>query len=318
MSLKKNKVENYSTNVRVSDLKRILTFISLYLLWFIRRKSLRRFLLKQFFRPKSYKISHTEKQYLHKGSRFEIIVNNQKVVCWKWGAGPVVIFAHGWNGRGIQFYSFFNKIINNGCSVVTFDGPGHGESEGKTSSYFQMTDTVRALINFCLPEKIFGIVGHSFGASATINALSKENQQIPVVLIAPAIKLRELLEKTFWTHGIPLRISNSMIADYEKKYGYNFENDNPFNLLNTYNLDALILHDSEDSVTPYSESRTAANLYNSINLFMTDGLGHVRILRDDLVIDKAIKYLNSFIPENISSSKSVDELKTMKPLIHMD
>jgi predicted alpha/beta-fold hydrolase len=294
MSPRKNKVDNYSSEIHVSDFKKLINFSSLFILWFIRRQPLRRFLLKQFFTPKSYKLSDSEKHYLNSGQRFEISVNEQKVICWKWGNGPVVIFSHGWNGRGIQFQQFFDKFVNNGFSVVTFDGPGHGESEGKTSSYFQMTDTVRALIKHFSPENIHGIVGHSFGASATINAISKEKLQLPAVLIAPAIKLKEMLQKTIQIHGVPSIIFKSLITDYEKKYGYHFHNDNPHNLLKTFKPNALILHDSEDQVTPFSISQETANLYESIQLIKTEGLGHIRILKDHQVIDKTMDYLNSY------------------------
>jgi len=298
MSPKKNKPDNYSTNVRVGFLKRILTFVSLYILWFIRRKPTRKLLFKHFFTPKSYKISQSEKLNLQKGQRSEITVNDQKVVYWQWGSGPIVLFSHGWNGRGIQFLPFFDKLIEKGFSVVAFDGPAHGESEGKTCSYFQMSDTVRALINHFSKDKIHGLIGHSFGASAIINALHKENLQIPAVLIAPAIKLRQMLQKTIKFHGVPLLIFNSLINEYERKYGYHFINDNPYNILKSFQPEALILHDSEDNVTLCSVSREVANLYKSIHLITTDGLGHIRILKDEDVIEKAIDYLSSFNSDN--------------------
>ena len=318
MKTEKKRVDNYSANFRISKTKRIFNFLSLYLFWYIRRKTLRQFLLKQFFAPKSYKISESEKQYLKNGHRFEILVNDQKVVYWKWGSGPAVIFAHGWNGRGIQFYHFFDKMIDNGFSVIAFDGPGHGESEGKTSSYFQMTDTVRALINHLLPQNIHGIVGHSFGASATINALSKEKIDIPVVLIAPAIKLAQFMKKTIQIHGVPTIIFNSMVTDYEKKFGYNFQDDNPYNLLKTFKLNALIFHDSEDPVTPFSVSQKSADLYESIIFEATNGLGHIRILKNEQVIEKAINYLKGFKTNNVNSINNDNIFKNNKLITQLD
>jgi len=312
MSKRKNKVDNYSRYFRIGFVKRTITFLSLYSLWFIRRKSTRAFLFKQFFAPKSYKISESEKQYLKDGRRFEIIVNEQKVVYWKWGAGPIVIFSHGWNGRGIQFNHFFDKLVKNDFTVVAFDGPGHGESEGKTCSYFQMTDTIRAFVKHFSLENIQGIVGHSFGASAIINALSKEKLQLPVVLIAPAIKLKEMLEKTIQMHGVPNIIFKSLIAEYEKKYGYHFINDNPHNLLKSLKLNALILHDFGDQTTPFSISQETATLYEYIDLIKTEGLGHIRILKDDAVIDKTIAYLNTFN----SDLNGVNNIKNKESVIH--
>ena len=166
-----------------------------------------------------------------------------------------------------------------------------------------MTDSVRALINHISHENIQGIVGHSFGASATINALSKDKFQIPVVFIAPAIKLKEMLQKTIQNHGVPKIIFKSLISEYEKKFGYNLHNDNPYNLLKTFKLNALILHDIEDQTTPFSTSQETAILYESIDLIKTEGLGHIRILRDDVIIDKTIAYL---IDSNLKNDSEIN------------
>jgi len=318
MSKRKHTVDNYSANLRIGFVKRTFTFLSLYLFWFIRRKPTRAFLLKNFFATKSYNISASEKRCLKTGKRFDISVNDQKVAYWKWGSGPVVLFSHGWNGRGIQFYLFFNKLIEKGFSVIAFDGPAHGESEGKTCSYFQMTDSVRALIKHISSENIQGIIGHSFGASAIINALSKDNLQIPVVLIAPAIKLKEMLKKTIQFHGVPNIIFKSLIGEYEKKFGYHFHNDNPYNLLKTFKLNAILLHDIEDKTTPFSISQETAELYESIDLIKTDGLGHIRILRDDGVINEAISYLSDFNLKIESELNSVPKIKNREQIFRTE
>jgi len=294
MSQKKtNNGIRYSTDVRVNILKKYFTFISILISWYVIRPALKRFIKNQFFAPRSYTISDIEEKYLEKGEPFEIMVHDQKVQYWKWGKGQSIIFAHGWNGRGIQFLSFFNEIIKSGYSVITFDGPGHGQSGGKTSSYFQMTDALRAIVKHIKPENIQGLVGHSFGAAAIINTLSKEKCQIPAVLIAPALKIKELLDSTFLNAGMPKSILYGMIADYEKMYNYNLEKDNPVNLLSTFNLQALIVNDSEDLVTPLSVSSEIADQYDSIELFRTDGLGHKRVLTDKSVLNKTINYFNN-------------------------
>ena len=69
-----------------------------------------------------------------------------------------------------------------------------------------MTDTVRSLINYIGLEEISGFIGHSFGASAIINAISKENINTRIILLAPALNLKKILDDTFIYYGIPLNI----------------------------------------------------------------------------------------------------------------
>jgi pimeloyl-ACP methyl ester carboxylesterase len=253
----------------------------------------RRFILKNFFTPIPYKTSGLESDLLAKGHPFSIQADNRTIRCWRWGTGPAIIFVHGWNGRGIQFLPFFQPVLETGLSVITFDGPGHGEAEGQTSSYFQMTETLRALLRDNRIGVIRGLVGHSFGAGAIINALHKEKQGIPSVWIAPSLKLKELLEQAFSTHGIPLHIFRKLIAEYEEKYLYNLIEDNPIQLLSRRDMKALIIHDEDDRVIPLSDSREAADRNDGIRLETTKGLGHRRILKDPHVIHKTICYLKN-------------------------
>lgn len=282
-----------STNVRPYMIKRQLTLMTIYLLWFLVPFKIKQFILTNFFAPRKYKTSPVETEFLKKCEKYELNVNNQKLKCWKYGTGPALIFVHGWNGRGIQFHSFFKTMLDAGFSLVFFDGPGHGESDGRTSSYFQMTDAARAVINDIGPENIVALLGHSFGAAAIINSLEKENLSIPAILFAPALYLKELLDKAFDLHGIPFKIFRSIINDYEKKYGYVLEKDNPVKILERYPIDALIVHDSEDRVTPYNESVQIAEQQNNLKIHSTSGLGHKKILNDKEVIKNSVDFITS-------------------------
>ncbi|MBN2008265.1 alpha/beta hydrolase [candidate division KSB1 bacterium] len=282
--------KNNSTNVRLS-IKRSITFVSVSLLSFIAPSVIRRFILKQFFIPIRYIPTENEQEYLVKAEQFEQVVIDEKIKCWKWGKGPSILFAHGWNGSGIQFSSFITDVVNSGFSLVAFDGPGHGQSEGNRSSYFQMTNSVRALMKSDKLARVAGTIGHSFGAGAIVNALSKENLPVPSVLIAPALRIKEVLDDTFTQYGIPLQLYYNIIAEYERKYGYSLADDNPTNLLPKLNNPVLIIHDTEDRVIPVSDSIQAESMYDYIELHQTKGLGHKRILADQNVIESAIQFI---------------------------
>jgi pimeloyl-ACP methyl ester carboxylesterase len=232
-----------------------------------------------------------EEEYLKNADKFEIVVNQKNIQCWKWGSGPTVIFVHGWNGKGIQFLPFLKKFREAGYSVLTLDLPGHGESEGKYSNYFEISDTVRALLNQNVRSDIMGIVGHSLGAAAIINALDKESLSIPAVLIAPALRLKEMLEYAFFSHGIPPKVFYGLIKDFEMRMGYNLSSDNPINLVTKQSLPALIIHDQSDKITPFKDSAEASVLVPSLQLISTSGLGHRRILFDDEVIQETFQYI---------------------------
>ncbi len=295
--------QNNSTNVRINYPKRFMTSCLIYLMWYVFPIFTKKILKKQFFSPHSYKPANEEKQLLRYAQQFEIIVHQKKIQCWQWGSGPFIIFVHGWNGRGTQFYHLIEKFFQAGYGIVTFDGPAHGISQGESTSYFEITDTVRALMHHLEPHRIQGMVGHSFGAAAIINALNKENYHIPVVLIAPALRLKELLERTFNLYGIPSHIYYQLIGDYEREFSYDLEKDNPINLLKEGNWQIMIIHDQDDQIVAYQDSQEAADNIQSISLFLTSGLGHKRLLKDPQVIVQTFNFLESKLTILITGNK---------------
>src|SRR5205085_10246750 len=55
----------------------------------------------------------------------------QRLAAWRWGTGPTILLVHGWEGRGAQLGALVEPLVDAGFSVLTFDGPAHGDSSGK-------------------------------------------------------------------------------------------------------------------------------------------------------------------------------------------
>jgi pimeloyl-ACP methyl ester carboxylesterase len=247
--------------------------------------------LRLFFAPVGYNLNSDEKSLLDRGGKFSINVNNRMIQCWQWGDGPVVILAHGWNGRGIQFQPFIEALLDANYSVITFDAPGHGDSEGHYSNYFEFSDALRALWHAIDHTNVQAIIGHSLGAGALLNFMSKEKYYKKAVLIAPALRLRELLFQTFEDHHIPKRVYLNLVQNLEMVHGYSIFNDNPAQLIKQIKNNVLIFHDRNDKAVPYEHTKCAAERIALITLETTIGLGHKRILSDTSVMEKTIGYI---------------------------
>lgn len=279
-----------STNVRLSQIRQKAVHGALDLLWNVTPTLTKLLVKKMFFTPSSYKTTPLEKQYLENGESFQLFVHDKTVQCWKWGRGPSILLAHGWNGRGIQLHHFIEPLVQRGYSVIGYDAPGHGVSQGKTSSYFEFTDTIRTLLTSSNGHKIQGVIAHSLGGSATVNSIAKENQPLQAVLVAPALRLAEVL-KCFFDHvGVPTHLYHTLIQEYENQFGYDMQRDNPANLFKEINSKILIVHDKHDPTIPYIDSKELSNEFRNIVLHATEGLGHKRILTDESVVDSIVNY----------------------------
>jgi pimeloyl-ACP methyl ester carboxylesterase len=290
------KTQNVSTNVRLARLrqKTIHSVLSLARYW--APDLTQRLVLRLFSAPAPYKTSASESACLAQAELFQILVNGKQIKAWRWGAGPAVLMMHGWNGRGIQFQSFVSPLTAAGYTAIAVDGPAHGESEGRITSYFEFTDTARSFLEARQGLDIKGVIGHSFGAGALINALAKDQLNIAAVCIAPVLRLRELFLNTVRHFGVPSAISDQLIADFEKEYGYSLTDDNPYRLLDQVRGPILIVHDSGDRTVPLRDSEEQSGIYSHIDLYTTQGLGHRRILSDPKVINASINHIGSSKP----------------------
>ena len=283
------------TNVRLCKVRQRVVHTFFSLLWNHTPTLAKQTIKRLFFTPSAYKISPIEKDYLDSGRRFEISIHGKKVNCWKWGSGPSILLVHGWNGRGIQLHHFIEPLIQRGYSVITYDAPGHGESQGRTSSYFEFSDTIRTLLNSHDGNNIRGVIAHSLGGSAVVNGIEKENHPLEVVLIAPALRLKEVLYGFFDYVGVPRTIYEILIKEYEDQFGYNMQRDNPINLLRKIDSKILIVHDKNDPTIPYDDSREISERFPNIELRTTERLGHKKVLADSSVVNSALDYLGEKI-----------------------
>ena len=307
------KLANKSTYVRTFKFKQSAIRSFLTICWYLAPAMAVRFVKKHVFRPANYHTSAEEKRVLDIGSTFQIEVHGKTIKGWRWGEGPGILFVHGWNGRGVQFHRFFDLITKAGYSAITFDAPGHGESSGHTSSYFEWTDTIRVLLNSQHP-KIVGMVGHSLGGSAVINALSKEQIAIPTALIAPVFKLKEILFSTFELYGIPGAVYRGAISEYEARFGYTMNNDNPHRLLSAIETDLLVVHDRQDQAIPFQDSEEMAMMWPNIHINETERLGHRRILTDHDVAMVVVGYLINQIRSSEKPTLKFEQHSNSAPL----
>ena len=164
-------------------------------------------------------------------------------------------------------------------------------SEGKTSNYFEFTDTLRVLWHLYKKENVIAVIGHSLGAGAVINFADKEKFENKVVLIAPALKLRELLFQTFDQHNVPKIVYQTLVQNLELVHGYNLFTDNPIQLIKNIKNNILIFHDKNDKAVPYADTYHAAKVSENVSLHSTMGLGHNRILHDESTLEGILAHL---------------------------
>ncbi len=249
-----------------------------------------RLLERIFLSPRRHPAPERERAWLETSERTFFESRGRRLAAWSWGStGPAVLLVHGWEGRGAQLGAFVGPLLSKGFRVVTYDGPGHGISDGNRSSLIEMgaavLDAARKLGPF------HGAVAHSAGAAATTLALRDGASIARMVYVAPPADLGEFLGRVAAALGLPeevLPVARRRIAE---RFEFRWEAIAHFHLAQSMSAPLLVIHDSDDREIEVDNGVRLASLWRGSRLEVTSGLGHRRILREERVVFRAVGFL---------------------------
>jgi len=225
-----------------------------------------------------------------KNELFEIDSIDKKVMVYRYGfSKKKILIVHGWAGRGTQLYQLADKILENKMMVVSFDGPAHGLSSGKTTLITDFIETIHQI------NKEYGpfdaAIGHSFGAMSLLNAVAKGLDIKKLVLIGADNSIRQITQQFVEKIELKPIIAKKLEKLFYEKYNVNIEEYSSFNAAQNVNIPTLVIHDSEDKFVPVSSAITIRQNLKNGELLMTNGLGHHKIFKDNIVIQRIIDFI---------------------------
>jgi len=251
-----------------------------------------RMALRLFLNPPRHTIPEWQKSYLKNAKKSNLHVGNNVIKMYQWGSGPAVLLVHGWGGRGSQLSAFISPLINAGYSVLTFDGPAHGDSSGKKCDMFDFASVINAISNHF---SIHSIVSHSFGSACTLLALSQSQINISKLILIGCPYSAIWIAEAF---GKALSISDKTISAMRKKLENQYENKWTWEdlsltkLISQVDQPILLVHDLDDLEIPYQQVLELQKSNPRCQLFTSMGQGHRRILRSENAINKIVSFIN--------------------------
>jgi pimeloyl-ACP methyl ester carboxylesterase len=215
------------------------------------------------------------------------------IATWRWGErdAPAVILAHGWGGYAAQMRAFVFPLLCAGYRVVAFDQPAHGVSEGKLTG---LPDFAEVLTELAWQHgDVRAFIGHSLGGAAGALALATGRVRFEkVVLVSPPADLVGYSRRFARWHWMPEAVRRAMQSAIEERYGVLWENLEVAHLAPRLRAAALVIHDRDDRMVPWTQGARVAHLWAGARLMSTDGLGHGRILADEGVARAAAEFIS--------------------------
>ena len=243
-------------------------------------------------RPLPYPCKSFHRAFLKTGKASLLKTPKGKIKLWTWNEQkPLVLFSHGWSGRGVQFWKMAQALIDQNFGVILFDHYGHGKSQGQFTTIFDFIETHQALIDRY--DNVEYFIGHSLGALTGSLVLEESLSVKKVVYISPAIGLDEMTHFYFSNASLDAEIYQQLRKDVQRKYKFEWQHYSLRHLKKQNRRPTLVLHDRGDQEVDFKAVQEIVKDWPLTNFQLSEGLGHYRILRDREIIKKVTHFLDS-------------------------
>jgi len=243
-----------------------------------------------FMKPHRYATPPREQTVLATGEPFAVRLSPSMTVrAWRFGTGPAVVLVHGWEGRGSQLATFVAPLVERGYSVVTFDAPGHGASDGSRSSLAHFTWALRGVA--ATTGTPHAIIAHSLGCAATTLALRDGLAVDRLAFLSPPLDPAEYTNRFGTILGLDGATVAAMRMRIEERFLRKWSDYSLAETARSMTAPLLVVHDRDDQDTFWNEGAALAECWPGARLLTTEGLGHRRILRDAAVIEAVTNFV---------------------------
>lgn len=250
------------------------------------------FSIRLFITPVNFPIPKRE-QYMLKSAqkkRLHIPEIKKEIEILSYGySKKKVLLVHGWSGRSTQLFAFADKLLENGYMVISFDGPAHGKSTGRTTMMPEFLKTIEKINTSFGPFE--AAIGHSFGATSLYNAAATFLDIKTFIAIGSGDRISDIISNFAKNLYLKEKSAKKIQSGLEKKWMIHIDDFSSSSVAKKIKIPVLVVHDIIDGDVPVSCAyRIRQNLVKG-SLFITNGLGHTKILRNNEVINKSIKFI---------------------------
>ncbi|PXY42257.1 alpha/beta hydrolase [Flavobacterium cheongpyeongense] len=260
----------------------------------ISRKLVTLYTAKLFTTPIKHKIPKRElkmdSESICKTIRIPAI--DKDIMVYEYGkSNKKILLVHGWSGRGTQLFKIADSLIESQYSIVSFDAPAHGKSAGKSSIMSEFIESVLEIEKQYGPFEI--AIGHSLGGMSVLNALKNGLRVKKAVVIGSGDIVQDILAEFVSKLRLKPEISVRLRDYFEKKYQVKMDDFSAYRAAREVEIPVLVIHDKNDPEVPVKAGIHIHDNLQKGSLYLTEGLGHRKILGNHEVIKKITEFIIS-------------------------
>ena len=252
-----------------------------------------KFAIKLFGTPIKFKIPEREKAMAKSAQKQLILIPDigKKVQVYSYGYSKrKVLLVHGWSGRGTQLFKIADRLLENGYMTISFDGPAHGSSTGKTTMMNEFVSTVKVLEKKYGPFEI--AIGHSLGGMTVLNSIKQGLQIKKAVVIGSGDIITDIISDFVKKLQLKPKMVGNIKQRFFKKFKEDIDNYSASEAAKSVAIPTLVIHDTTDTDVPVSCAHNIRQNLQQGELLITNGLGHRRVLNNNFVVNSIIEYVS--------------------------
>ncbi|HMQ48567.1 MAG TPA: alpha/beta fold hydrolase [Saprospiraceae bacterium] len=244
----------------------------------VRPKATARQVLRLFASPPKPQIREKDRSFL-KTARLDFLnVGETSIRTYHWGNTnhPLVLLSYGWGYNAGRWRHFVPALVDAGFQVVAYDPPGHGQSpKGLVTLPVNINCIKNLVLKYGKPEVM---IGHSFGGASSVQAVYESPERLHpqrMIIMSAFSDAPSVFRQFRSTLNLRRGLYRHMIHYLEQKIRRSIqEYDLARNAGSLPHIEALLVHDPDDAVTPYRHTQRYHAYWANSWLHSPKGAGH--------------------------------------------
>ena len=237
-------------------------------------------------KPEKRKIRQFEKEILEVANKNIFRFNKFDISTYKWSEGnKKALLVHGWGGRASNFGAIIPELIKNNYQVISFDGPCHGDSTRKKTSFFEMAN----LVKFFLEKDNYDlIISHSMGSVLVFTAMNSLKYKVnKMIALTTPSRFLEFIGLAVNQFGLTKKTTKLLIDKIQKTTTeYNPVSHKVKDVINNIEIkDITFIHDKSDKIISIEKTKQVCSFFSNAKLIEIEETGHFKMLWSKKVIN---------------------------------
>jgi pimeloyl-ACP methyl ester carboxylesterase len=206
---------------------------------------------------------------------------------------PWVLLTHGWAGNAAQLKVLGDALAKSGYNVALLELLAHGGNRGATNSLPQSARAIALALERLRNAggAVSAIVAHSMGGNAAADVATRDAAIEKLVLIAPPATPRQFTYDFARMFGLTESTRAAMQQRIETRFNMRMAQYDMAQVVANGRARVLLIHDQDDIVNAVDPSKQLAQQVANVELFVTRGQGHNKILKYGPVSERIAEFL---------------------------